>query len=435
VTPPGPKSIGLMKLQDKFVPKAVFHTIPVFVAESEGALVKDVDGNVYVDFASGISCLNTGHRNPEIVRAINEQTGRYLHLCMHVTPYEPYLRLAEKLGEIAPGKTHKKTVFTNSGAEAVENAVKIARKYTGKATIIVFENAFHGRTRLAMSLTSSVEPYKHGFGPQDPALHRTPYAYCYRCAFGLEHPQCRLGCIEYLRDALDTRLSPDDVAAILVEPIQAEGGFIIPPKDFIKELGKISKANDSLLIDDEVQSGMGRTGRMFAIEHFSVKPDIIAMAKSLGGGLPLGATVARADIMDSVQVGGLGGTFGGNPLSCVAGLKAIDITQRLLEETTMLGETLRNRLVEIYEQYEIIGDVRSIGLMAGVELVKSRETKQPAKDEEKRIIKYCHEHGLIIMSAGVYKNVVRFLPPLNISETLLTKGLDIFEDALRAVNV
>jgi 4-aminobutyrate aminotransferase/(S)-3-amino-2-methylpropionate transaminase len=423
-----------MKLQEKFVPKAVFTSTRIFVAESEGPLIKDVDGNIYIDFVSGISCLNVGHRNPEVMSAIREQLDKYLHLCMHVTPYEPYVRLAEKLVNMAPGDFQKKVVLVNTGAEAVENAVKVARRYTGRPNIIVFENAFHGRTRLGMSLTGSVHPYKYGFGPLDPAIHRTPYGYCYRCAFGLECPQCGIRCVEYIRETLTVHLSPDDVAAVLVEPIQGEGGFIVPPKEFIEGLRKICDENAFLLIDDEVQSGMGRTGKMFAIEHFGVVPEVIALAKSLGGGLPIGAALARADVLDSVQVGGLGGTFGGNPLSCVAALKAIDGTQKSLNNATKLGLILRNKLNEMYEKYEIIGDVRSMGLMAGVELVKNRKTKEPAKNEESQVLDQCHKNGLIMMGAGPYKNVVRFLPPLNISEDLLTKGLDIFENAIRTVS-
>ena len=330
VTPPGPKSIELMKLVEKYIPKAVYTVTPIFASESEGAMIKDVDGNEYIDFASGISCLNVGHRNPNVVRVIREQLEKYLHLCFHVTPYEPYIKLAEKLVRITPGNFEKKAMFVNSGAEAVENAIKVARYYTSKPIIVAFEYAFHGRTRLAMSLTGSVHPYKFGFGPLDPAIHRTPYAYCYRCSFGLEYPTCDMRCVEHIKDTFEVHLSPDDVAAIIVEPIQGEGGFVVPPKEFMQGLRKICDENDILLIADEVQSGMGRTGKMFAVEHYNVVPDMITMAKSLGGGLPLAAVIGRADVMDSVHIGGLGGTFGGNPLSCVAGLKTAELTLLLL---------------------------------------------------------------------------------------------------------
>ena len=433
VTPPGTKSNELMKLRDKYVPKAVYNVTPIFVAESEGAVMKDVDGNEYIDFVSGISSLNVGHRDPEVMKAVKEQLEKYLHLCFHVTSYEPYVRLAEKLATITPGNFEKKVVLVNSGAEAVENAVKVARRYTGRPTIVAFEYAFHGRTGLAMGLTGSVHPYKYGFGPLDPAIHRTPYAYCYRCSFGLEYPTCNMKCVEYIRDTFAVHLSPDEVAAIIVEPIQGEGGFIVPPKEFMQGLRKVCDENDILLIADEVQSGAGRTGKMFAVEHHNVVPDMITMAKSLGGGLPLAAVIGKKDLMDSVHVGGLGGTFGGNPLSCVAGLKTVELAQQLLENAERLGKFLMRRLKEMYEKYEIIGDVRGVGLMAGVELVKDRKTKEPAKEERNKILTECCQNGLIIIGAGAYKNVVRFLSPLNISEDLLSKGLDIFEKSTKKV--
>ena len=433
VTPPGPRSVELMKLQNRYVPKAVYNITPIFVAESEEAVIRDVDGNEYIDFTSGISSLNVGHRNPEIIKAVREQLELYLHLCFHVTPYEPYVRLAEKLAMIAPGKFEKKVMLVNSGAEAVENAVKISRRYTGRPAIMAFEYAFHGRTRLTMSLTGSVHPYKYGFGPSDPTVHRTPYAYCYRCSFGLEYPACNMRCVEYIRDTFAVHLSPDEVAAIIFEPVEGEGGFIVPPKEFIQGLRKVCDENGILLIDDEIQSGMGRTGKMFAVKHFNVVPNIITVAKSLGGGLPLGATIGRADIMDSVHIGGLGGTFGGNPLSCVAGLKAVELTEQLLGNAEKLGKLLMSGLKEMSENYEIIGDVRGIGLMAAVELVKDRKTKEPAKEERNRTLTECHRNGLIVIGAGAYKNVIRFLPPLNISKGLLNKGLDIFENAVKTV--
>jgi len=432
VTPPGPKSVELMKLREKYVPKAVYNITPIFVAESEGALIKDVDGNEYIDFATGISGLNVGHRNPEIMKAIREQMEKYLHLCFHVTPYEPYVKLAEKLATLAPGSFDKNVVLLNSGAEAVENAVKVARRYTRRPIIMTFEHAFHGRTWLAMSLTGKVHPYKYGFGPLDTAIHRMPYAYCYRCSFGLKHPACNMRCIEYIRNTFAVHLSPDDVAAIIVEPIQGEGGFIVPPKDFLHGLRKVCDENGILLIADEIQSGMGRTGKMLAVEHFNVVPEIITMGKSLGGGLPIAATIGRKEMMDSVQVGGLGGTFGGNPLSCVAALKAIETVQQLLRNAEKLGESLIRRIKEMHEKYEIIGDVRGIGLMVAVELVTDRKTKKPAKEERNQILNECHKNGLIIIGAGD-GNVIRFLPPLNINEDLLNRGLEIFENAMKTV--
>ncbi len=285
-----------------------------------------------------------------------------------------------------------------------------------------------------MSLTGSVHPYKYGFGPLDQAVHRTPYAYCYRCSFGLEYPACNMRCLEYIRDTFEIHLSPDEVAAIIFEPIEGEGGFIVPPKEFPEGLRKICNENGIMLIDDEVQSGMGRTGRMFAVEHFNVVPDIITMAKSLGGGLPLAAVIGKGEVMDSVHIGGLGGTFGGNPLSCVAGLKAVEVAQQLLGNAEKLGKLLMSRLREMSGKYEIFGNVRGVGLMAGVELVKNRKSKEPAKEERNHVLAECHKNGLIIIGAGPHKNVIRFLPPLNISENLLNRGLDIFEHAIKTIS-
>jgi 4-aminobutyrate aminotransferase/(S)-3-amino-2-methylpropionate transaminase len=267
----------------------------------------------------------------------------------------------------------------------------------------------------------------------DPSVYRTPYAYCYRCSFGLEYPGCCIRCVEYIRDTFKVHLSADEVAAMIVEPIEGEGGFIVPPKEFLQGLRRVCNQNGILLIDDEVQSGMGRTGRMLAIEHYSVVPDMVTMAKSLGGGLPLGAAIGRADLMDVVHVGGLGGTFGGNPLSCVAGLKAIEHSERMLGNTEKLGKLLNDRLREMYENHEIIGDVRGIGLMSCIELVKDRKTKEPAAEERDEILKNCHKNGLIVIGAGAYKNVIRFLPPLMISAELLSVGLDILESVTRDV--
>ena len=431
-TPPGPKSRELMELKNKYVPKAVYNVTPLFIQKSDGSTLTDVDGNVYIDFATGISCLNTGHRPPEILNAVKEQTEKYLHLCFHLTPYEPYVRVAEKLVSITPGDFSKKVVLVNSGAEAVENAVKVARRFTGKPGIITFENAFHGRTFMAVTLTDSIMPYKYGFGPMVPNIYRVPYSYCYRCSFGLEYPTCGMQCLEYIRNMLAMRVSPDDVAGIIFEPLQGEGGFIVPPKEFVQGLRKICNEFELLLIADEVQTGLGRTGKMFGVEHSNVVPDLVALAKSLGGGFPLAAAIGRAEAMDAAQVGGLGGTFGGNPVSCVAALKSIEIVERLLPSASKLGEIAMRRLMEMQEKYAVIGDVRGLGLMLAVELVEDRKTKKPAVEKRGKVLTECHKNGLIILGAGSYKNVIRLLPALSISEELLNKGLNIIEGAIRS---
>ncbi|MHC1586699.1 MAG: 4-aminobutyrate--2-oxoglutarate transaminase [Candidatus Hecatellaceae archaeon] len=434
VTPPGPRSQKLMELRNKYVANAVYNVTPLFIEQGEGAILKDVDGNVYIDFATGISSVNLGHRHPEVVEAIKNQLEKYMHLCFHVTPYEPYVRLAEKLASISPGDFAKKVVLVNSGAEAVENAVKVVRRYTRKPGIICFENAFHGRTLMALALTGGVQPYKYGFGPFMPEVYRVPFAYCYRCSFGLEYPSCNMRCVEYIRELLQVHISPDDVAAIIFEPVQGEGGFIVPPREFVQGLRKICDEFGLLLIDDEVQAALGRSGKMFGVENFDVTPDVITMAKSLGGGLPLAATIGRQEIMDAAQVGGLGGTFGGNPVSCVAGLKVIEIVEKLLPQIPKLGELAMGRLRELHETYEIIGDVRGLGLMVAMELVEDRKTKKPAANQTKQVLAECYKNGLVVLGAGSYKNVIRMLPPLTISEELLNKGFDIIEKAVKTVS-
>jgi 4-aminobutyrate aminotransferase/(S)-3-amino-2-methylpropionate transaminase len=432
-TPPGPKSRKLARLNEKYVPKAVYQYTPIFASGTEGSIITDVDGNEYIDFVSGISSLNIGHRNPEIIKIIKQQLDNFLHLCYHVTPYELYFNLAQKLVESSPGTFDKKVFLVTSGTEAVENAVKIARAFTGRPNLLAFEYAFHGRTHTAVTLTGSAYPYRVNIGPLDPAVLRTPCGYCYRCSFGLQYPDCGIRCIEYIRESFNIHMSPEEIAAIIFEPIHGEGGMIVPPKEFVKGLKEISEENNILLIADEIQSGLGRTGKMFAVEHYGITPDMITVAKSLGGGLPLGAVIGRTNIMDFLHIGGLGGTFGGNPISCAAGLKTIELIEKNLANVNKLENIAMNRLEEMYDKYELIGDIRGKGLMIGVELVKDRKTKQPAKEEQYQISKECYENGLIVVCAGPYKNIIRFLPPININEKLLNKGIDIFENALKKI--
>jgi len=431
--PPGPKSKELAKLNEKYIPKAAYQYTPIFASKSEDSIITDVDGNKYVDFASGISSLNVGHKNPEVVTAIKHQLDRFLHLCFHVTPYELYLKMAQKLVEISPGNFDKKVFLGNSGSEAVESAVRIARAFTGRSFLLALEYAFHGRTHTAVSLTGSARPYRVNMTPLDSAVLRTPSGYCYRCSFGLKYPNCNIRCVEYIKESFNLHMYPEDIAAIVFEPIQGEGGIIVPPEEFIQGLKEISEENDILLIADEIQSGLGRTGKMFATEHFGITPDLITVAKSLGGGLPLGAVIGKKEVMDFLHIGGLGGTFGGNPLSCVAGLKTIELIEKALPNVCKLERIVMNRLTEMFDKYELIGDVRGKGLMIGVELVKDRATKKPAKEEQTQISEECYKNGLIVVRGGPYKNVIRFLPPINISENLLNKGLDIFENALKKI--
>jgi 4-aminobutyrate aminotransferase/(S)-3-amino-2-methylpropionate transaminase len=424
----------LMTMREEHVPPGPFNVTPIFAQRAKGAVIEDVEGNEYIDFAGGIGVENVGHCAEQVVGAIKDQTEKFIHTCFHVAMYEPYIELAKRLNEITPGNFRKKTMFANSGAEAVENSVKIARYATKREAIIAFQNAFHGRTYMAMTLTSQVKPYKWGFGPFCPEVYRMPYGYCYRCPFGLEYPSCQLFCAEYLEDFFITNVAPETVAALIVEPVQGEGGFIVPPKGYFKKLKDICEKHGILFIMDEIQAGMGRTGKLFATEHFDVIPDIILTGKSIAAGLPLAGVTGKAELMDAPHVGGLGGTYGGNPIACKAGLAVLDILNAdMLESAKKLGDTLRERLLDLQSRYEIIGDIRGLGPMIGMELVKDRTTKEPAPDEVKELVKRCYEKGLIILSCGVYHNVIRILTPLVIRDDQLERGFDILEDSLKAV--
>jgi 4-aminobutyrate aminotransferase/(S)-3-amino-2-methylpropionate transaminase len=432
---PGPRSAELLELRNQYVPRGVFQIVPIFIEKGRGAIVTDVDGNEYLDFSSGISTLSLGHNHEVVTEAIRQQAGKYLHTCFHVLMYESYVRLARKLCEITPGDFPKQVLLANSGAEAVENAVKISRRYTGKRGIIAFENAFHGRTAMAMGLTSQVKYYKYGFGPFDPSIQRFPYAYSYRAPFGVGPEEYAEYCVRKIDESFRTNTPAEETAAIIVEPVLGEGGFIAPPPAFLQGLRRICDENKIILIADEVQSGLGRTGKMWAIEHFGVVPDILLSAKGLGGGLVISAVIGRKEVMDSVDIGGIGGTFGGNPLSCVAALATIETIEKqgLLDRAAYLGKITSDRLNRMKGSYRIIGDVRGLGCMIGVELVKDRLSKEPAAEATLKVQRQCHEHGLLIMTCGVLHNIFRLMFPLTISETDLALGLDIFEDAIKEV--
>jgi len=421
----------LMEIRTEHVPQGPFNITPIFVKRAKGALIEDVEGNEYIDFGGGIGVVNVGHCHEKVVSAIKEQADQYLHTCFHVSMYEPYIELAKQLNEITPGDFAKKTFFVNSGAEAVENSVKIARYATKRQGIIAFENAFHGRTYMAMTLTSKTNPYKLGFGPFCPEVYRIPFAYCYRCPFGREYPSCELYCAEYLEDFFIGNVAAENVAAVIAEPIQGEGGFIVPPPGYFKKIKAICERHGILFIMDEIQTGMGRTGKLFASEHHDVVSDIILTAKSLAAGLPLGAVTGRAEIMEMPHVGGLGGTFGGNPIACSAALAVLDLLNtKLLEKATALGEKVRTRFLELQGQFDIIGDVRGLGPMIGMELVKNTQSKEPAPDTAKELVGRCLEKGLILLACGNYGNVIRTLMPLVITDEQLERGLAIMADGL-----
>ncbi|OGR10268.1 MAG: 4-aminobutyrate transaminase [Desulfobacula sp. GWF2_41_7] len=425
----------LLAQRNRFVPQGPFNTTPLFAANAQGAVITDVEGRELIDFAGGIGVVNVGHCHPKVVAAIKDQADRFIHTCFHVVMYEAYGKLAEKLCRITPGDGEKKALLANSGAEAVENAIKIARHHTKRQAVIAFETGFHGRTYLAMSLTSKNMPYKFGFGPFMPEVYRMPYAYCYRCPFGLSYPDCSIACAEHLNYFFINHVPAETTAALIIEPITGEGGFITPPPEYFARLRKICSDHGIVFIADEIQSGIGRTGKMFAMEHWGVTPDLVTVAKSLAGGMPLSAVVGKAEIMESAQAGGLGGTYGGNPISCRAALAVLEVfeDENLLERAVSLGEKLKSRFDSIRNEFEIIGDVRGKGPMLALELVKDRKTKTPASAEAKALVKYCYEHGLIILNCGTYGNVIRTLMPLVITDDQMETGVSILEDGLRSL--
>ena len=432
---PGPRSKELMARREAAVPRGPFHATPVFVSEAHGARITDVDGNRLLDFAGGIGCLNVGHTNEAVVAAAGEQLRRLTHGCFHVTPYEVYVRLAERMNALVPGAFAKKTLFVNSGAEAVENAVKIARAATGRQAVLAFEDGFHGRTLLAMSLTSKVHPYKTGFGPFAPEIYRAPFAYCYRCAYHLTHPSCGVACVDAIEDHFKKYVEAERVAAVIVEPVLGEGGFVVPPSDYLPRLRALTAKHGILLIADEVQTGFGRTGRQWAVEHTGVVPDILIAAKSIAGGLPLASVTGRAEVMDAPGVGGLGGTFGGNPVSLAAAHAVLDEIGKgtLFEQAQRIGRVVSGRAATWQQRFALVGDVRGIGAMWALELVKDRASKAPAKEETNAVSKRCYEKGLVTITAGTYGNVLRTLMPLVITDEQLEEGLGILESALAEV--
>ena len=432
---PGPRSQELMKRRNAAVVQGAFHATPVFVAKAEGAVVEDVDGNRLIDFAGGIGCLNTGHRAPAVVEAVRRQLDRFLHTSFNVLPYESYIAVCERLNAIVPGRGPKKTVLVNSGAEAVENAIKIARCYTKRPAILCFEDAFHGRTYMAMAATSKTHPYKAGFEPFPSDVYRVPYAYCYRCSYALTYPSCEVHCAKHIEDTFKRVVAAESVAAVMVEPILGEGGFVTPPAEFYPTLGEICRKHGILLIADEVQTGFARTGAMFACERLSLEPDLVTMAKSLTGGLPMAAVTGRADIMDAPGVGQLGGTFAGNPVACEAALAVLDMIEKdnLCARANVLGERFCKRAEKWQAQWELVGEVRGLGAMQALELVRSKSTRQPADEETKQVSQYCYEHGLVTISAGSYSNVIRLLMPLVITDAQMDEAMDVLEAALAHV--
>ncbi|GAB3687878.1 4-aminobutyrate--2-oxoglutarate transaminase [Actinocorallia lasiicapitis] len=421
---PGPKSRELQERRLKAVPPGVGSVLPVYTVAAGGGVIVDVDGNSLIDFGSGIAVTNVGNAHPEVVRRVSEQVAAFTHTCFMVTPYDSYVQVAEKLNELTPGDHEKRTILVNSGAEAVENAVKIARYATKRPAVVVFDHGYHGRTLLTMTLTAKNMPYKEGFGPYAPEVYRVPMAYPFRS--DADGPTTAAQAI----DQISKQIGAHNVAAVIVEPILGEGGFIEPSPGFLPAIAEFARENGILFIADEIQTGFGRTGQLFASEHEGIVPDLITTAKGIAGGLPLAAVTGRAEIMDAVHGGGLGGTYGGNPIACEAALAVFDAldSEKIIESAQRIGEIMLPRLRTLAGKHPEIGDVRGRGAMIAIELVKPGTTEpDPARAAE--LAKKCHAQGLLVLTAGTYGNVLRFLPPLVIPEHLLNEGLDLLENA------
>lgn len=433
VTPPGPKARELLERDTDFLSHSVVRWYPLVAESGSGCYVKDVDGNEYVDFNSGLVVLNVGHAHPRVVKAIKDQAEKLIHYSWTDFYYKPIVDLAEQLTKITPGAFRKKVFFSNSGAEANEAAMKAARWHTRKPLFPAYTGAFHGRSFGTMSISASKVIHRRHFFPLGQEVTHVPYPYCYRCPFGLTYPECDMWCVDYIEEEVLKKFHPpEDTAAMFIEAVQGEGGYIVPPDDYFQRLKKILDKYDILIVDDEIQSGMGRTGKWFAIEHWGITPDIITVAKALASGVPLGAMISKDELMDW-EAGSHANTFGGNPIACVAGLQVIDIIkeEKLLENANRQGTYLIKRLKEMQQKYPIIGDVRGKGLMVGVEFVKDPETKEPAAQETMDIMNKCFKRGLAIITAG--KSTMRFAPPLIITHEIIDEGLEIFEGAVKEV--
>ncbi|WP_127355486.1 4-aminobutyrate--2-oxoglutarate transaminase [Actinacidiphila soli] len=436
---PGPKSQELLARKSAAVANGVGVTLPVFVTRAGGGVLEDVDGNSLIDFGSGIAVTSVGNSAEAVVRRASAQLADFTHTCFMVTPYEEYVEVAEHLAELTPGDHAKKSALFNSGAEAVENAVKIARAYTKRTAVVVFDHGYHGRTNLTMALTAKNMPYKEGFGPFAPEVYRVPLAYPYRWLTGAEN--CAEEAATQAIDQITKQIGAHNVAAIVIEPIAGEGGFIEPAKGFLPRMAEFAKENGIVFVADEIQTGFCRTGQWFACEDEGIVPDLITTAKGIAGGLPLAAVTGRAEIMDAAHPGGLGGTYGGNPVACAGALGAIETMKELdlPAKARRIGEIMLGRLRGIQEKFEIVGDVRGRGAMIAIELVepgpllpeggRGGRTKTPNAAAAAALAKACHAEGLVVLTAGTYGNVLRFLPPLVIGEDLLNEGLDIIEEA------
>lgn len=432
---PGPKSRAIVARREAATPRGAAKLTPVAIESAEGAALTDVDGNVFLDFAGGIGTLAVGHCPPNVVNAIKNQAEQLIHLCAIVGTYEPYVEVAELMNQVTPGAFDKKTILLNSGAEALETAVKIARSYTGRPAIIVFEGAYHGRTNLTLAMTSKYGLFKKGFGPFAPEIYRLPFPNVYRRPAGMTEDEYVDGAIAQLENAFVAQVDPSAVAAIVVETVQGEGGFIPAPPRFLQRTRALCDQHGIVMVSDEVQCGFGRTGRLFAVEHYGIAPDLIATAKSIAAGMPLAAVTGRADIMDAPHPGGLGGTYSGNPVACAAAIETIRMINdpAFLKRAQDVGTRLRDHLLEVQADVPLIGDVRGLGPMLLMELVTDRAAKTPAAQETLQVTLEAFKRGLICIRAGLYSNCVRLLPPLNIGDEQIDEGMGVLSQAVRAV--
>ena len=429
---PGPKSAELIKRRGEAVSASLGTAFPVFIDHAAGAIIVDVDGNSILDLGAGIAVLNVGHSQNRVADRVKSQIDAFSHTCFMVVPYTGYVEVCEALNRLTPGKFKKKSALFNSGAEALENAVKIARSYTKRSAVIVFEHGYHGRTNLTMAMTAKDMPYKDSFGPFAPEIYRMPMAYPFR--WNGDQSKCAQEALDMVIHKIEKEIGVKNVAAIVIEPIQGEGGFVVPPKGFLPGLVNFSKENGIVFIADEVQTGFGRTGKMFASEDENIEPDLITTAKGIAAGLPLSGVTGRAEIMDSIHLSGLGGTYGGNPIACAAALGAIEVIEqdKLVDRANKIGQIMHDSLTAMMKKYSIIGEVRGRGAMQAIELVKPGTT-EPNPEALTAIIKYCTSKGVLILSAGTYANVVRLLPPLVIEEDLLHDGLSVLDEALASI--
>ena len=424
---PGPKSKAILERKERVVADPLSVFLPVVIERGHGATLTDVDGNTFLDFTGGVGCLNVGHSHPDVVAAAQEQLSRFSHTDFTIVPYEVYVTLAERLTELAPTRKPAKAAFFNAGTEAVENAIKFARVFTGRPAVIGFEGGFHGRTLLSLTLTSKTHPYKAGLGPFAPEVYRVPFPNDYRGPSAAE-------ALEALERALVTQIAAETVAAIVLEPVQGEGGFVAAPPEFVEGVRRICDDNGIVLVVDEVQTGFGRTGRMWGIEHYGIEPDLITVAKSIAAGLPLSAVLGKAEIMDAPGDSAIGGTYIGNPVAQAAAVAVLDVfdSEGLGERAAAIGETIRARMIAWQERWDAIGDVRGLGAMLAIELVDDRTTKDPAPDLATKVVEAAAERGLLLLKSGIYSNCIRVLVPLVISDAEVDEALDVWEQALEA---